>query len=168
MSAKGFAGLILIIAGFILIIPLFSLTQPLPFVISLLLLLLSVLSGRKIAYLVHDSKVLNKKLRRNFSPLRLISIWIFLFILMVMVYTISSQIFFKSLGLIFGVLKGSYTGMASSILVILGAYIFYREHGDSKGDILLSSWGRRIERFSNMAKNAKNSFLNFMKKPLFR
>ena len=153
MSTKKLLGGIAIAVGFGLIIPTFSATNIIPFTISVILLLVSILSGRKIAYLIHDSNVLKRKAKGKFSPAAMVSFWVLIFILMVIAYTIAFQIFFKSISFMIASFTGSYLGLLSSIIVISGAYALYRDIGDEKGDVLLSSWGKRISKMQKTAKS---------------
>ncbi len=121
--------------------------------ISLSLLLLAVLTGRKIAYLIHDSHVLKKKSRGEFSPTGLLSLWMLMFIIAVIIYTITMQLFFKLSSLVISSLLGKYLGLIASVLTIIGSYILFSTLADAKGDILLSSWGKRISRVENATKS---------------
>ncbi len=140
--------LILAIASAVLCIDVFS-GSTLHSIIGVAVFLISILSGRNIAHLLHDSKVLKDRSRRVFSPSGMVSLWMFLFIMAVIMYTIASLLFFKSAGLFIG---SSYLGLVHSTLALLGSYALFSWSCSKHPEKLCSSWGKRMESMAGMGK----------------
>ncbi len=146
---KKILGVVMILIAVALFIITISGENMLHIAIASLLFLLSLLAGRNIAYLVHDSQVLKRRSRNFFSPNGMISMWMLFFIIMVIIYTISFQVFFKSISIFVAGISGSYMGIAYSIICLIGSYILFSYQSSLHPDKLYSSWGKRMERMSS-------------------
>ena len=113
---------------------------------------LSVLSGKNIAYLVHDAASLKKSTGKSFSPKAMISFWFFCLLMVILFYMIITSIFFNSIGFIVASIRSSYTGFIYSLLLFIGAYFLFKYLTDKNMDKLYSSWGKNIEKLEKKGK----------------
>jgi hypothetical protein len=126
---------------------------------------MSVMTGRNIAFLMHDSAVLKRRSGREFSPKGLISIWMLLFITAVLIYTVTSTVFFKSIALAIAGLTFSFLGLIHSTSALVGSYLIFRYHSDRHPDRFYSSWGRRMEKMAGMRKALMDRGMEMFTRP---
>ena len=124
---------------------------------------MSVMTGRNIAFLMHDSAVLKRRSGRVFSPKGFVSIWMLLFITAVLIYTVTSTVFFKTIGLAIAGITLSYLGLIHSTSALTGSYLIFRYRSDAHPDRLYSSWGRRMERMAGMGKDLMEGGMEMMR-----
>ncbi len=126
---------------------------------------MSVMTGRNIAFMMHDAAVLRWRSGRVFSPRGLVSIWMLLFITAVLIYTVTSTVFFKSIALVIAGLTFSFLGLVHSTSALVGSYLIFRYRSDAHPDRLYSSWGRRMERMDGMGKDFMKRGKDIMMRP---
>ena len=165
MKSKSWAvagALILAMASAVLCIDVSS-GSTLHSIIGLAVFLISILSGRNIAHLLHDSKALKKRSGKVFSPSGMVSLWMLFFIIAVIMYTIASLLFFKSVGLFIGIIGSSYLGLVHSTLALLGSYALFSWLCSKHPKKLCSSWGKRMESMAGMGKGMMEKGIGMMR-----
>ena len=131
--------------------------------LAIIVYTLSILSGKNIAYLVHDAVSLRRSTGKNFSPRAMISLWILCLLMVILFYMIITSIFFNSVGLIVASIRSSYAGFIYSLLMFIGAYLLFKYSADKNMDKLYSSWGRNIEKLEKKGKKMINKSFNMIK-----
>ncbi|GEM_PF-2903759 len=131
-----------------------------------LTLIFSVLDGRKIAGLVHDSHALKLRTGRLFSISGMIAIVMFFFILFVLFATITMMLVFKVAGMVASVYGAGLTTFLYAILALVCSYILFRYSYDAEPYELRSSWGKRMEKAHSIPLKMKEKGISAVKKTL--
>ena len=132
-------------------------------ILGLIVYTLSVLSGKNVAYLVHDSASLKRSTGKSFSPKAMISLWIFCLLMIILFYMILTSIFFNSIGFIVASIRSSYTGFIYSLLLFIGSYFVFKYYADRNMDKLYSSWGKGIKKLEKKGKGMINKGFNMIR-----
>ena len=126
-------------------------------------LVIPILTGRKMAYYIHDFKLAKERGYRA-SPMALVYIWLIFWLLFLLFYSAASLALsytFKFLILQWG---GTTTAILFSILLLLGSYLLFS--GISSGKGFVSSWGKRVERMNSGVGRAKEKIMGEIEKYL--
>ncbi len=137
------AGIALLLLSFIILLFQF---RTFASILSLLLAVISwgtsLLSGRKIAYLNHDSRILRER-GKHVYPTRGIFLWFSLWLLFLVVYSIFNIMFFKiGVSLFFSSLTGAYWGMGMMLTALIGSYLLFYSISQAHPDKLYTRWGK--------------------------
>ncbi len=157
-------GLILMLIGALFLILDILAGDVLHIIFAVLIFGFSVLSGRNVAYLLHDSAALKRRTGNIFSPKGMISMWMFFFIVAIIMYTAMSALFFKSVGAVMAGISSSYTGLIYSTLALMAAYFVFKSASDKNPDRLYSSWGKRMEKMKDLGKNMINTGMEMFRR----
>ncbi len=112
--------------------------------------LLAFLNGRKMAAIVHDSRVLKKRTGKKFSISAAMAIPALFFMIFVLFMSLASMLFFRAAGLIVSVAGSGISTFIYSVLFLVGFYVLFSHIYESYPDDLKSSWGKKIEKAYGM------------------
>ena len=120
-----------------------SLSSILLYILSVITFLSSILAGKGMAYYIHDTK-LAKERGMKISPSMIIYLWLLMFIIFLISYSIAKIALGLFIKIILFPLGGKYLPIIYNILSIIASYILFSGlvYGKKK---FLTMWGKAAE-----------------------
>ncbi len=154
-------GIVLLVPAFVLAaLDLYAISSALLFLLALLAIFTSFMTGKKLAAYIHDLHLASER-KYTIGPALFIYAWLAMFIVMVLLYTLFKISLGYFVKLLFLPLGGAYLGMVYNLLLLAGAYFLFSAHYQGKGFVTL--WGRAAEKSSKTMDRAKDAVMNPVK-----
>lgn len=141
---------LLILAIMLFLIDLLSLRSYLLIAFALFAVFTSFMTGKKFAAYHHDLKLASLK-KYKLVPSMFIYLWLSIFVLMIIVYTLLKVTLGYFVNILIFPLSGKYMGIVYNLLLMLGAYLAYVGLY-SRRDSFITMWGKMAERSAKMTK----------------
>ncbi len=153
MNWRKVLGIILLILGtFLFILDFIRIESIVLYILTFMVFIFPILSGKKTAMYIHDSNLAKKK-GFNASPASFIYLWLFFWLFFLLVDTIGRIILSESIKFFISSLSADYLGLIYTILLFLGSFYLF-EGRYMSNDSFLTLWGRNIEKSGRVSKNA--------------
>ncbi len=150
------------ISAFLFVLDFISLRSILLYILSIITFLSSILGGKSMAYHIHDTYLAKEK-GMKISPSMMIYLWLFMFIMFLIAYSIAKIVLGLFIKILLFPLGGKYLPIIYNTLGIIASYILFSglAYGKKK---FLTIWGRAAEVMENAPKNMVKKGVDTMKK----
>ncbi len=154
--------ILMAISTFLFVLDFISLRSILLYILSIIAFLSSILGGKSVAYHIHDTHLAKEK-GMKISPSMMIYLWLFMFILFLIAYSIAKIALGLFIKILLFPLGGKYLPIIYNTLGIIASYILFSgvAYGKKK---FLTIWGRAAEVMAQAPKNMMHESTNAMKK----
>ncbi|NPA75458.1 MAG: hypothetical protein GXO25_05200 [Euryarchaeota archaeon] len=136
----------------------YSLNSYILYALSALAFFGSIMAGKKLAMYVHDLH-LAKERGYSLGPAMFIYMWLFMFVLFLILYTIAKVMMGYFVKLLFLPLGGAYLPLIYNPLALIALYLLFGGVY-AKKENFLTVWGKTSEDMHNMAKSAPEKIAN--------
>ncbi len=129
--------------------------------LAILTVISPLLSGKKIAGYLHDSR-LARKMGSTASPALLVYLWLFVWLFFLILYVFASMAFSYAIKFIISTMRADYLGIIYAFLMFAGSYYLFTGRYEQRG--FVTRWGRMIEKTRKIGKTHMSEVTERVKK----